>query len=124
MRADFRHRRYPRTWRVCHIAFMLLVLCYIFFDGLDLDESYLLALEAPEETSLIAAEVTPDLELAGPSDPAQLWENTALYEDRSRECIRLQKCAAPRSSPLDLARSRGYRVGLPRDSITDLPPSA
>jgi hypothetical protein len=124
MRPDLTAIYRSKICRLTYVICTVLVLFYFFFDGLDLDESNLLALEIPDESVVISAELTSNLELAGPSDLAEFWENTALYEEGSKECARLESEELPRSSPLDIARSHRYRVGLPRDSITDIFPFA
>jgi hypothetical protein len=124
MRPDLTAIYRSKICRLTYVICTVLVLFYFFFDGLDLDESNLLALEIPDESVVISAELTSNLEPVSPSNPADLWENTALYEDGSEEGPRLQVLESSRASPLDVARSHGYRVGLPRDSITDIFPFA
>ena len=120
MRPDFQpigSRRLCRPW---HVAGALIVFLCFFFNVLDLDGSKIPAPTDPVERSVIAAEATPDLDPIQRVDRAELWEDNLLVADRARESARCRNSETLRSTPLDLARSHGYRVGLPRDPIADL----
>ncbi len=113
-----------RVWRLAHVVCMLAVFCWLLFDVLDLDGSNFPSLLIPD-APVIVAEVPPDIQPYNPSAPARLWENTsALLTDTSTECAWFRLAKIPRSSPLDLARGRGYQVGLARSSIPDSSPYA
>ena len=47
------------------------------------------------------------------------WDDSTLSGNLQEGWARSDHFAVLRSNPLDSARIHGYRVGLPRDSITD-----
>jgi hypothetical protein len=112
------------SWRVAYVVCTLLVFSYILFDVLDLDGSNFPWVQV--ERTVIVAEIPSDMELIHVLDRAGNWENASvLCADRSREYAWVQRTEFPRSSPLDSARSHGYRVGLPRgNSVPDSSPFA
>ncbi|HEY2986955.1 MAG TPA: hypothetical protein VGL11_04465 [Candidatus Binatia bacterium] len=120
MRPDFQPTRSRRLCRLWHVAGALIVFLSFFFNVLDLDGSKIPAPIDPVEKSVLAAEETPDLDPIQRVGRAELWEDNLLVADRTRECARRRNSETLRSTPLDLARSHGYRVGLPRDPIADL----
>ncbi len=125
MRSGLKAVHCSKVWRACYILCTLLVSLYILFDVLDLDGSNLPHVNSPVRESVVAVEVTSDMEFVHTSDQAAPWENSTLVADESpQEHARFEIFEIPRSSPLDVARSHRYRASLPRDSITDLFPFA
>lgn len=112
-------------WRAIYVVCMVLVLSYVVFEVLDLDGSNFPSPLTPVQRAVIVAEVPSAVEPAYFPQSAVLWKNTSvLFGDRAGEYVQLQRTDILISLPLDSARSHGYRVGLPRDSIADLSPSA
>lgn len=125
MLSRFRSIHCSILWRAIYVVCMVLVLSYVLFDVLDLDGSDFHSPLTPVQKAIIVAEVPSDVEPAYFPQSAVLWENTSvLFGDRSGEYVQLQRTDILISSPLDSARSHGYQVGLPRDSVADLSPSA
>jgi hypothetical protein len=118
MRSFYIHR--PRARRVFQAVITAFVLSYVLFEVLDLDGSKLPPLPTAVERSVIASETPAEMETAHRLDRADLWNDPTVVLDRSALWMQMQSAHASRSSPLDSARAHGYRVGLPRDSITDI----
>ncbi len=100
--------------RAVYVACTLVVLSYILFEVLDLDGSNFPSLLAPVERSVIVAEVPSSIEVNySPERTEPLPEVVLPLATRSVRHLRLRHVQVPDSSPLDSARSHGYRVGLP-----------
>ena len=107
-------------WRATHVLCTLLVFSYILFDVLDLDGSDFPLKRHPLERSVIVAEVAKDTKDAYSVERPELWiDLSMLFPAMSEESVPLQFTRVLRFSPLDSARTRGYRVALPRSSPTD-----
>jgi hypothetical protein len=94
------------------------VFSYIFFDVLDIDGSNFCRLLTSTNRLILIAEAASSLELYDPSEttapPSRVSPFIAdPFEERN------QPLCQTKASGLDLARSHGYRVGLPRDSLAD-----
>jgi hypothetical protein len=107
-------RRIRRLYLTCEF----LVFLYLLFGLVDLRGAKSPSPITPAESSVMAAEAPSDLPTAHRLDRAVLWKNTPPVPDSFSAGRRPQRIENHRSSPLDLARSRGYRVGL---SLADLP---
>jgi hypothetical protein len=113
-----RNLHHTRLVRLFHAVCVVFVLAYIAFDVLDLDGSKLSALTSPAGAAVVAVEETAE---AGPVSrlaPADWWNGSGFIGDRSDRWA-LHHFPVLSLSPLDSARMHGYRVGLPRDAITD-----
>ncbi len=122
MLPDFYPRRNSWLLRAARVVCVLLVFSYILFYVLDLDGSNFPSLLTPVERPVIVAEVPSDAKLHDfPESVAPSGASPPLFTDRSGEYTWLQQTRVLRRfSPLDSARSHGYRVGLPRgDSVPD-----
>jgi hypothetical protein len=121
----FRTIRSSNVWRLIYIVCMVLAFSYIFFDVLDLDGSDSASPWIPTERSIIVAEAQKDVDRLYLLVLARLLGYApALFTASSGELIQPQRTEVYRSSPLDSARSRGYRSALPRSSPEDSSPSA
>lgn len=122
MLPGFRPIHSSRLWRATYVVCALLVFSYILFDVLDLDGSNFPSVVAPEETTVIVAVVPSDTQLRDSPDATERWVNIPfVFTDRS-EKYTWQHTNLLKFSPLGLARSHGYRVGLARDSLPDSSP--
>ena len=120
MLPDFRPIHCSRFWRAIYIVCMLLVFSYILFDVLDLDGSNFPRPRAPVERNVVVAEVPKDIKQAYLPDETELWvDHLALVPAISGESIHVSLTRALTFSPLDFARTRGYRIALPRSSPSD-----
>lgn len=118
----------PIQWsilrRAIFIVCSLLVISYILFDVLDLDGSDFPSPLPPVKRSTVVAEVPKNMEHSYLPGPARFCGDASiLIATGSGESGALQRANMFRSSPLDSARARGYRVALPRASIADCFPS-
>ncbi len=107
------------TFRAISFICVALVFLFILFDVLDVDGSSFPRAHSPAPSCLVSAESPSDAAAIHRLDRSELWEDTALLADRLEECARLQTPEIVGSSPLNYARSRGYRTGLPRDPLPD-----
>lgn len=106
-----------------YVLCIVMVFSYIFFDILDIDGSDFPLTQAAKP--VYTAEVSHDFKRAYPEGPLQTFQGIPiLFDDRPTESVHIMHTKRFRSSPLDLARARGYRVALPRASIADPSPSA
>ena len=112
------HLHHTRFWRVFHAICALFVLSYIAFEVLDLDGSRLSALMSPMGGAVIAVEATAEAAPVHRLAPADWW-NGSVFTTNRPDGWTLHHFSALGLSPLDSARMHGYRVGLPRDAITD-----
>ena len=106
-----------KVWRPIYVVCTLLVFSYILFDVLDLDGSDL-PLRHPLERTVIVAEVAKDTEHVYSLDRSEFWMDLLLLAV-SGEAASVRLTRVLIFSPLDSARSRGYRVALPRSSTID-----
>jgi hypothetical protein len=106
-------------WRSFHAVCALFVVSYIAFEVLDLDGSRLSALNEPAAAVMVAVETFTEGESINRLGRSDWWDDVALSANRPEGWARPDHFAILLSSPLDSARMHGYRVGLPRDSITD-----
>ncbi len=106
---------------VFYIVCVVLVCSYIFFDVLDLDGSNFPRLLTPVARAVIVAETLVVIEIQDTRKHAAPWGSVALlFTDLFEKCSRL--LWQTKATGLDSARSHGYRVGLPRDSVADASP--
>jgi len=100
---------------------MFLVFSYILFDVLDLDGSNFPRLLTPVARAVIVAETLVVIEIQDTRKHAAPLRSVALlFTDLFEKCSRL--LWQTKATRLDSARSHGYRVGLPRDSVADASP--
>lgn len=120
MLADFRPIHCSKFWRATYIVCMLLVFSYILFDVLDLDGSDFPRPRAPVERNVVVAEVPKEIKQAYLPDRTELWvDHSVLVPAMSGESVHVRLTRALTFSPLDSARTRGYRIALPRSSPSD-----
>ena len=117
MLPDLRFDHYSKVWRAIYVVCTLLVFSYILFDVLDLDGSDLPS-RHPLERTVIVAEVAKDTEHVYSLDRSEFWMDLLLLAV-SGEAASVRLTRVLIFSPLDSARSRGYRVALPRSSTID-----
>jgi len=101
---------------------LVLVFSYILFDVLDIDGSDTPLPRAPAERSVIVAEVPQDTDHACQSiwvEPCCDHDHSSLFAVQSSDAMQLQRTEVHTRSPLDLARARGFLLGLPRASLAD-----
>lgn len=110
-----------RFHRVFYIVCVAFVCSYIFFDVLDLDGSNFPRLLTPVARAVIVAETLVVIEIQDTrKHAAPLGSVALLFTDLFEKCSRL--LWQTKATRLDSARSHGYRVGLPRDSVADASP--
>ena len=118
MLVHFRAILASRLHRVFYIVCVAFVCSYIFFDVLDLDGSNFLRLLTPVARAAIVAETLVVIEIQDiRKHAAPLGSVALLFTDLFEKCSRL--LWQTKATGLDSARSHGYRVGLPRDSVAD-----
>ena len=121
MLVHFRAILGSRLHRVFYIVCVAFVCSYIFFDVLDLDGSNFLRLLTPVARAVIVAETLVVVEIQDTrKHAAPLGSVALLFTDLSEKCSRL--LWQTKATRLDSARSHGYRVGLPRDSVANASP--
>ncbi|MBI2360575.1 MAG: hypothetical protein HYV04_17005 [Deltaproteobacteria bacterium] len=104
---------------------MLLVLVLVLSELVSLDPLGSPSLMIPTEPPVIAAEVPAGVQPHYPCEPAPFGNSgSILIKGRAVERSRLESSETLRSSPLDSARARGYRAGLPRNAIPAASPRA
>lgn len=113
------HLHRTRFWRSFHAVCALFVISYIAFEVLDLDCSRLSALIEPTAAAMVAVETVAEGESVNRLGRSEWWDDSTLSANLQEGWARSDHFAVLRSNPLDSARIHGYRVGLPRDSITD-----
>jgi len=120
MLPDFRCNHCSALWRVIYIVCAVLVCSYIFFDVLDLDGSDFPLKQHPLERTAIVAEVAKDTvdaySLAKPETSVNL---SVLSQSLAGEATRIRLMRVVVFAPFDSARTRGYRIALPRSSPSD-----
>ena len=120
MLPDFRPIRSSGFWRAIYIVCMLLVFSYILFDVLDLDGSDFPRPRGPVERNVVVAELPKEIKQAYLPDRTELWvDHSVLVPAMSGESVHVWLTRALTFSPLDSARTRGYRIALPRSSPSD-----
>ena len=120
MLPDFRPIHYSRFWRAIYIVCMLLVFSYILFDVLDLDGSDFPRPRAPVERNVVVAEVPKEIKQAYLPDRTELWvDHSVLVPAMPGGSVQVRLTRTLTFSPLDSARTRGYRIALPRSSPSD-----
>ena len=120
MLPDFRPIRSSGFWRAIYIVCMLLVFSYILFDVLDLDGSDFPRPRGPIERNVVVAELPKEIKQAYLLDRTELWvDHSVLVPAMSGESVHVWLTRALTFSPLDSARTRGYRIALPRSSPSD-----
>jgi hypothetical protein len=120
MLPDFRSSRCSTFWRAIYIVSMLLVFSYILFDVLDLDGSDFPRPRAPVERNVVVAEVPKEIKQAYLSERTELWvDHSVLVPSVSGESVHVRLARMLTFSPLESARTRGYRIALPRSSPSD-----
>jgi hypothetical protein len=117
------HIRHATQHRAMYIVCMCFVFSYIAFDVLDLDGSNLSRIKTPAERGVIAAEVTPSVDLRySPEPTVPLGDSHLLFPALTGKKNRQRETRASGFSLFISARSHGYHVGLPRDSVADPSP--
>jgi hypothetical protein len=120
MLPDFRSSRCSTFWRAIYIVSMLLVFSYILFDVLDLDGSDFPRPRAPVERNVVVAEVPKEIKQAYLSERTELWvDHSVLVPAMFDESVHVRLTRMLTFSPLESARTRGYRIALPRSSPSD-----
>src|SRR5262245_16777014 len=120
MLPDFRPIHYSRFWRVIFIVCMPLVFSYILFDVLDLDGSDVPRPRAPVERNVVVAEVPKEIKQAYLSERTELWvDHSVVVPAMFDESVHVRLTRMLTFSPLESARTRGYRIALPRSSPSD-----
>ena len=120
MLSDFRYNHCSTFWRAIYVVCTVLVFSYIFFDVLDLDGSDFPRPRAPVERNVVVAELPKDIKHAYLPDRTELWvDHSVLVPAMSGESVHVPLTGALTFSPLDSARTRGYRIALPRSSPSD-----
>jgi hypothetical protein len=120
MLTDFRFNHCSIFWRTIYVVCIASVFSYIFFDVLDLDGSDFPRPRAPVERNVVVAEVPKEIKQAYLPDKTELWvDHLALVPAISGESVDARLTSALTFSPLDSARTRGYRIALPRSSPPD-----
>ena len=113
-------RRQSTLGRVVYIICTAFIVCYILFDVLDLDGSNFPTTRAPVDRTVVMVEV-PKFTV-NVADMTDVWVNvTALLLAEPEKTVRREALEVPRPLALNTARFRGYRVALPRSSISDIP---
>ncbi len=106
--------------RATHVACALVVISYILFNVLDLDGSDLPKLLATTERVAIVAEASCDTSLDDFSNDPETWSDIALVPaDSSELSARAHGVEISLPSPVGIARSHGWCVGLARNSLPD-----
>jgi hypothetical protein len=118
MLPDFGFNHCSKVWRIIYVACTLLVFSYILFDVLDLDGSDFPSARHPLERTVAITEVAKDTEHVYSLDRSQFWVDLLLLRI-SGEAVLVRLTRALIFSRLDSARSRSYRVALPRSSTID-----
>ncbi|HUK41760.1 MAG TPA: hypothetical protein VLX11_11965 [Candidatus Acidoferrales bacterium] len=120
MLPDFRYHHCSSLWRITYIVCAVLVCSYIFFDVLDLDGSDFPLKQHPLERTAIVAEVAKDTVHAYSLEKPEFSVNLpVLSQSLAGEATRARLMRVVAFAPLDSARTRGYRVALPRSSPSD-----
>jgi hypothetical protein len=120
MLPDFRSNHCSTFWRAIYLICTVIVFSYIFFDVLDLDGSDFPLKRHPLERTAIVAEVAKDTDHAYSEGRPELWVDVStLSQAFSGHTLSIRLARQSRFSPLDSARTRGYRIALPRSSPSD-----
>src|SRR5499426_1977817 len=120
MLPDVRPIHCSRFWGAIYTTCMLLVFSYILFDVLDLDGSDFPRPRAPVERNVVVAEVPKEIKQAYMPDKTELWvDHSVLVPAMPGESVHVRLTMALTFSPLESARTRGYRIALPRSSPSD-----
>jgi hypothetical protein len=120
MLTGFRFKHCSIFWRTIYVVCIAFVFSYIFFDVLDLDGSDFPRSRAPVERNVVVAEVSKEIKHAYFPDKTELWvDQLALVPAISGESVDVRLTRALTFSPLDSARTHGYRIALPRSSPPD-----
>jgi hypothetical protein len=121
MLPDFRPIHYSKFWRAIYLVSMFLVFSYILFDVLDLDGSDFPRPRGPVERNVVVAEVLKEIKQAYLPDRTELWVDHSVLVPpaMSGESVHVWLTQALTFSPLDSARTRGYRIALPRSAPSD-----
>lgn len=117
---DFRSNHCSTFWRVIYIVCAVLVFSYIFFDVLDLDGSDFPLKRHPLERTAVVAEVAKDTEHAYSVGRPEVWPEVSILSSvLSSESARVRIMKVLTFSPPAFARTRRYRIALPRSSPSD-----
>ncbi len=108
-----------RTLDVCCV---LMVVSDILFNVLDLDRSDLPKVFNPVQVTIIVAVVPTEARSDSPEKFQRQGAGLFFFADGSREFGRPRWPEISKSPPLGQARTHGYRVGLPRNSLPDSSP--
>jgi hypothetical protein len=106
--------------RVTYIICTVFIVFYIIFDILDVDGSDFPTTRAPVQRTVVMIEVPKFTANVHPADMNDVWVNViALLLAEPEKTVRREALEVPRPVALNTARVRGYRVALPRSSISD-----
>src|SRR5229473_8007427 len=120
MLPDFRSNHCSIFWRAIYIVCMVVVFSYIFFDVLDLDGSDFPLKRHPFERTAIVTKVANDTDHAyAVGRPELSVDVRTLSRSFSGHTLWVRVTRESRFSALVSARTRGYRIALPRSSPTD-----
>jgi hypothetical protein len=119
MLPNFRSDHCSTFWRATYLICTVLVFSYILFDVLDLDGSDFPLQPHPLQRTSIVAEVSKDVKRSHLPDRIEPRVDLVLFPIISGESLRFRLTKVLTFSPVGFARTRGYRVALPRSSPTD-----
>ena len=122
MQAYLRRHHSPVLWRAIYIACTLLISSYIFFDVLDLDGSDFGSRRYPVKGNVSVENGLEEVERS--SLPESSEDISRHFTADQGELISVRSTKETRKSRLESTRDHGYRVALPRSSVSDPFPSA
>lgn len=113
-------RRRSTLSRVTYIICTVFIVFYILFDVLDLDGSDFPTTRAPVDRTVIMVEVPKVTVNVYLPDTPDLWVNlNILLPTELEKSLRHVVSEQPSLSPLNIPRTHGYLVALPRSSTPD-----
>jgi hypothetical protein len=120
MLPNLRTSRRSTFWRSIYIICTVFVFSYVFFDVLDLDGSDSPLKRHPLERTVVVAKVATDTEHAYSVHQPELWSDFATLSLAVSGGLVFNRITRVLTfSPLKSARTRGYRIALPRSSPAD-----
>src|SRR5215470_17655202 len=103
------------VYRTLDVCCVFIVISYILFNVLDLDESDLPKIFNPVQVTIVEAVMPTEARLDfSPEKFQHRGDGLFFFADGSRECGRPRLAETSKMSPLGQARTHGYRVGLAR----------
>jgi|SRR5262249_25555390 len=125
MRHYFRRSRSSFLWRAVYIVSAVFIFSYIVFDVLDLDLSDFPLRQAPIQKTAAVIQLPKGIERPFLPDRTNFCVDlTLLVANISNGFLSLQHKGIFRPLKFDSARTRVYRIALPRSSTEDSSPSA